>query len=259
MLFETKKRRRARLMKTPLPPAQLAILERNVPYYALLPPADRGELLGLVQVFLAEKHFEGCDGLEITDEIRITIAAQACVLLLHRKTDFYPLLVSILVYPHPFVAKHKRRGPAGIVTEDVEELEGESWSTGALILSWDDVLRDMEDVHDGYNVVFHEFAHQLDDESGIADGAPALPERSMYAEWARVLGAEFKSLGEAAERHRETLIDPYGAENPAEFFAVVTETFFELPTDLKAEHPALYDLLSRYYMQDPASYIPPPR
>jgi Mlc titration factor MtfA (ptsG expression regulator) len=258
MLFETKKRRRARLMKTPLPPAQLAIIERNVPYYALLPPADRGELLGLVQVFLAEKHFEGCDGLEITDEMRLTIAAQACVLLLHRKTDFFPLLVSILVYPHPFVATHKKRGPGGIVTEDTEELEGESWSTGALILSWDDVLRDMEDPHDGYNVVFHEFAHQLDDESGIADGAPALPTREMYAEWSRVFRAEYDALIKAAERHRHTLIDPYGTENPAEFFAVVTETFFELPDELKDEHPALYDLLSRFYLQDPASYVPEP-
>jgi Mlc titration factor MtfA (ptsG expression regulator) len=256
MLFETKGRRRARLMKTPLPPAQLAIIERHVPYYTLLPPDDRRELLGLVQVLLAEKHFEGCDGLEITDEIRLTIAAQACILLLHRKTDFYPLLVSILVYPHPFVAEHKKRGPAGTVIEDVEALEGESWSTGALILSWDDVLRDMEDVHDGYNVVFHEFAHQLDDESGIADGAPALPKREMYNEWARVFRAEYDALIKAAERHRPTLIDPYGTENPAEFFAVVTETFFELPHELKADHPELYDLLSRYYMQDPASYMP---
>jgi len=104
MLFETKKRRRGRLAKTPLPPDQLAIVERNVPYYRSLPPGDQEELRGLVQIFLAEKNFEGCDGLLITDEIRLTIAAQACMLLLHRKTDIYPLLQSVLVYPHTFVA-----------------------------------------------------------------------------------------------------------------------------------------------------------
>jgi Mlc titration factor MtfA (ptsG expression regulator) len=253
MLFDTKKKRRERLMKTALPPALLAIVERNVPYYRALPPEDREELRGLIQIFLAEKKFEGCDGLEITDEIRLTIAAQACILLLHRKTDFYPLLQSILVYPHAFVAPLKKSGPGGIVTEDLEELEGESWNTGALILSWDDVLKDVADMHDGYNVVFHEFAHQLDDESGIADGAPPLPKRSMYADWARVLGAEYDALVEAAERHRPTLLDEYGAESPAEFFAVATETFFELGGELKAAHPELYEQLSLFYAQDPAA------
>lgn len=257
MWFDTKKKRRARLMKTPLPPERIAIVERNVPYYRALPPEDREELLGLVQIFLAEKNFEGCDGLEITDEIRLTIAAQACILLLHRKTDIFPLLQSVLVYPHTFVAPLRERGPGGVVIEDFEERDGESWDIGALILSWDDVLESVADPHDGYNVVFHEFAHQLDDEAGIADGAPSLPERSMYADWARVLGAEYDALAEAVRRHRPTLLDEYGAENPAEFFAVVTETFFELSGDLKAEHPELYELLSRFYRQDPAAYAPP--
>ncbi len=257
MLFETKKRRRTRLMKTPLPPAQLAIVERNVPYYRALAPEDREELRGLVQIFLAEKNFEGCDGLEITDEIRLTIAAQACILLLHRKTDIYPLLQSVLVYPHTFVAPLKERGPGGVVIEDFEERDGESWDIGALILSWDDVMESVADPRDGYNVVFHEFAHQLDDEAGIADGAPPLPERSMYDDWARVLGAEYDALAEAVRRHRPTLLDEYGAESPAEFFAVATETFFELPRDLKAAHPALYEQLSRFYRQDPAASAPP--
>jgi len=257
MLFDTKKRRRARLAKTPLPPDRLAIVERNVPYYRLLPPGAQEELRGLVQIFLAEKNFEGCDGLEITDEIRLTIAAQACMLLLHRKTDIYPLLQSVLVYPHTFVAPLKERGPGGVVIEDFEERDGESWDIGALILSWDDVLESVEDIHDGYNVVFHEFAHQLDDEAGIADGAPPLPERSMYADWSRVLGAEYDALVKAVERHRQTLLDEYGAESPAEFFAVATEAFFELAGDLRAAHPELYEQLSRFYMQDPAAYMPP--
>jgi len=259
MFFETKKRRRARLAKTPLPPEQLTIVERNVPSYGFLPPADREEVRELVQIFLAEKNFEGCDGLAITDEIRLTIAAHACLLLIHRKTDVYPLLQSVLVYPHTFVAPLKERAPGGIVIEDFEERDGESWDIGALILSWDDVLESVADPHDGYNVVFHEFAHQLDDESGIADGAPALPRKSMYAEWSRVLGAEYDALVEAAERHRPTLLDEYGAESPAEFFAVATETFFELPGDLKAEHPELYEQLSLFFAQDPAAHTPAPR
>jgi Mlc titration factor MtfA (ptsG expression regulator) len=257
MFFETKKRRRARLMKTPLPPGQLAIVERTVPYYRLLPEADREELRGLVQILLAEKKFEGCDGLLITDEIRLTIAAQACMLLLHRKTDIFPLLQSVLVYPRAFVAPLKERGPGGVVIEDFEERDGESWDIGALVLSWEDVLESAADIHDGYNVVFHEFAHQLDDESGIADGAPPLPERSMYADWSRVLGAEYDALVEAVRRHRPTLLDEYGAESPAEFFAVATETFFELPHELKADHPELYEQLALCYRQDPAAYMPP--
>jgi Mlc titration factor MtfA (ptsG expression regulator) len=257
-MLETKRKRRERLMKAPMRPEWLAIIERGVPYYRILPPADRRELLGLVQIFLAEKHFEGCDGLEITDEIRLTIAAQACVLLLHRKTDMYPLLQSILVYPHPFVAPLKKRAPGGVVIEDLEEREGESWNTGALVLSWEDVRKDAADVHDGYNVVFHEFAHQLDDESGIADGAPLLSKRSLYAEWSRVLGAEYDALVKGVERHRPTGIDPYGSESPAEFFAVVTEEFFETPAELKAHHPELYEQLSLYYRQDPASFAANP-
>ncbi|MDD4856601.1 MAG: zinc-dependent peptidase [Candidatus Krumholzibacteria bacterium] len=255
-MFETKKKRRRRLIETPLRADWIAILERDVPYYRLLPTADRRELEGLVQAFLAEKHFEGCDGLQITDEIRLAIAAQACILLLHRKTDLYPLLQSILVYPRTFVAPRKERAPGGVVIEDFEELEGESWDTGALILSWDDVVESMADAADGYNVVFHEFAHQLDDESGIADGAPALAKRSDYADWSRVLGAEYDALVESVERHRPTVLDEYGAESPAEFFAVATETFFEMPARLKASHPELYAQLERFYRQDPASFGP---
>ena len=253
-MFETKKKRRGRLARTPLPPEWLAIIERMVPYYGLLPLEDRKELQGLIQIFLAEKHFEGCEGLEITDEIRLTIAAEACILLLHRKTDMYPLLQSVLVYPHAFVAPLKERAPGGVVIEDFEEREGESWDTGALVLSWDDVTETAADVHDGYNIVFHEFAHQLDDESGIADGAPSLANKSAYAAWARVFEREYDALVESVERHWPTLLDDYAIESPAEFFAVVTEFFFEMPAELKAAHPEIYEQLSLYYRQDPISF-----
>lgn len=251
--FGFTKRRRRRLAQTPPPADWAAILARNVPYVARLPAGDRRELFGLMQIFLDEKSFEGCGGLVLTDEIRVTIAAQACILLLHRQTDVFPGLDSILVYPRAYVAPSRRRGPDGVVVEGPQARLGESWARGAVVLSWDDVLRGAADVHDGHNVVLHEFAHQLDDEAGRGDGAPALPRRSMYVAWARVLGREFAELSADLTRRRPTLLDPYAATNPAEFFAVVTETFFEMPIALRREHPQLYDQLRSFYRQDPAS------
>ena len=248
-----KKRRRRRLMETPLAPERLAILERTVPHWARLPETDRRELGGLVQVFLAEKRFEGCDGLEITDEIRLTIAAHACILLLHRETDMYPFLASILVYPRAFVAPLREHGPDGVVIEEDEERDGESWDTGALILSWSDCLESVSAPRDGYNVMLHEFAHQLDDEAGIADGAPRLDDRELAAEWTEIFAREFEALAKRADKRIPTLLDWYGSESPAEFFAVLTETFFEKPAALKSRHPELYGLLERFYRQDPAA------
>jgi hypothetical protein len=248
-----KKRRRRRLMETPLSPERIAILERNVPYWRLLPEADRRELGGLAQIFLAEKSFEGCDGLEITDEIRLTIAAHACILLLHRATDVYPFLVSILVYPRAFVAPLREHGPDGVVIEEDEERDGESWDTGALILSWEDCVESVASPRDGYNVMIHEFAHQLDDEAGIADGVPRLDDKALAAEWTRAFEREFEALGKRADKRIPTLLDWYGSESPAEFFAVLTETFFEKPAALKARHPELYGLIARFYRQDPAA------
>ncbi len=251
-MFGFRRRRRERLKRQPFPPAWLAIIERMVPYYHRLSAEDRKELLGLTQVFLAEKHFEGV-GLEITDEIRVTIAAQACVLLLHRDTDFYPTLLSIIVYPQEYYAQTKRRLPDGTVEEGVEARLGESWHRGEVVLSWSDVVRGAAVWQDGDNVVFHEFAHQLDDEWGSHDGAPALPRRDMLADWSRVFTAEYEQLVEDAQRHRPTVLRKYGATNPAEFFAVATEAFFEKPLALRLRHPELYGQLRLYYQQDPAA------
>lgn len=254
-MFLFKKYRRNRLMQQKFPAEWLSILERNVPYYRCLTADEQKELQGLIQVFLKEKQFEGCGGLEITDEIRVTIAAQACILLLGRKTDFYPTLRSILVYPHAYLAPIKKVDSAFLVTEGIEARFGESWSHGYVILSWDDVLKGASDIHDGHNLVFHEFAHQLDEESGAADGAPVLPHHSMYVAWARVLGREYERLIENIEQNRPTLLNQYGATNPAEFFAVATEFFFERPVELRKLHPELYDQLKLFYCTDPADKI----
>ena len=246
------RRRRDAIRRRPVPPEWRAIIAKNVPYAAVLGPGDRDELIGHVQVFLAEKHFEGCGGMQVTDEVRVTIAAQACVLLLHRDTDYYPGLSSILVYPTAYLVPGGRM-PDGLVTEEPQARLGESWTRGAVVLGWDSVLSGASDLHDGHNVVLHEFAHQLDQEDGAGDGAPTLPRRSMYVAWARVLGHDFEQLVHDTEHHHRTLIDKYGATNPAEFFAVATETFFEKPRPLRSKHPALYLQLKEFYQQDPAA------
>ncbi len=249
-MFGLKKRRRQKLLETPPPPEWDAILRRNVPYYRRLPPDDRARLLGLTRIFLAEKRFEGCGGLELTEEMRVTIAAQACVLVLGREHDFYPLLDSILVYPEAYVTDEQVEEEGGFVSEDDEERTGESWSQGALVLSWDDVVVD-PDPHDAWNVVFHEFAHQLADETGSEDGVPILPDRERQKTWAEVLGREYDALVRSVERGRHTFIEDYAAEDPGEFFAVVTEYFFEKSAQLKIRHPDLYEQMRLFYGQDP--------
>ena len=246
-------RRRARLRAEPVPPEWRAIVERNLRLFRSLTPEDQAELLGHVQVFLAEKHFEGCGGLELTDEIRVTIAAQACLLLLHRETDYYPRLRSILVYPSGYTAHGEHHLGGGVWAEgDDDRLGHTQQRLGALVLAWDAARRGAREPGDGDNLVLHEFAHQLDQEEGPADGAPELPERSMYAAWARILGREYERLLRDEATLKRTVIDPYGATNPAEFFAVVTEAFFEKPRKLRAKHPELYEQLKAFYCQDPA-------
>ncbi len=252
-MFERKSKRRNRLQSQPFPASWLTILQRNVSYYQRLTPSEREELLGDIQVFIAEKNFEGCGGLEITEEIKVTIAAYACILLLNREHDFYPRLQSILVYPDAYPAAVVRIVPGNIAVEGHEMRAGESWRTGAVVLSWNHVLRRAVAVPEGRNVALHEFAHQLDQENGHTDGAPALPTTSQYAIWARVLGGEFATLSKQTAADQPTLIDKYGATEPAEFFAVVTEYFFENSLQLKEQHPQLYEELRRFYRQDPAS------
>ena len=256
MLFSLfRSRKRERLRAAPFPDDWRRTIERNVPIVLRLSPADRQELFGHVQVFLAEKHLEGAGGLELTDEIRVTIAAQACLLLLHRDTDYYPLLKSIIVYPSTYVVPEKHSLGGGIWEEGEDALLGHtSRSLSALVLAWDSTLHGARDMSDGENVVLHEFAHQLDFEQGDVNGTPALESNRQYASWARVLGAEYDALRRASDEGRPSVLDDYGAENPAEFFAVATEAFCERPVELRAKHAALYEELRAFYQQDPASW-----
>ena len=246
-----KRLRRKRAAQRPFPETWEQILRTGFPRFGKLSAEDQAELRDLIKIFLAEKEFEGAAGLEITDDIRVTIAAQACMLLLHRETDIYPGLYSIVVYPRDYIVNASQRAPDGVVSETMQIRRGETAARGAVVLTWDAARRGASDVHDCRNVVFHEFAHQLDAQDGAFDGTPILRDRSMYIAWARVLGDEFSALRDRVQTHQPTDLDPYGATNPAEFFAVVTECFFQSPKQFRERHPELYDELRGFYQQDP--------
>lgn len=248
-----RKRRRRRLLERPFPLEWNTILT-NLPIFGRIPEEDHDELRRHVQILLDEKTFEGCGGLEISDEIRVTVGTYAAVLLLHRETDYYPQLASILMYADAYGAPGERHIGEYLVEEGVEVREGESWYRGSMVLSWKDVRRGVHNPRGGENVVFHEFAHQLDDESGGGDGTPVMETRDQWRRWVRICEEEYQALVEAEERGRKTLIDPYGAESPSEFFAVVTECFFNRPGKLQERHPELYEIFAEYYHQDPARW-----
>jgi Mlc titration factor MtfA (ptsG expression regulator) len=260
MVFDLfKSRRRARLRAQPPPSSWRAILARNLDVFNRLPAEDQVELLGHTQVFVAEKHFEGAGGLQLTDEIRVTIAAQACLLLLHRETDYYPELTSIIVYPSGYTAEEERHIGGGVWSEGAEDRLGHTGQRlRALVLAWDEARHGAAGPTDGDNLILHEFAHQLDFENQRSDGTPALETRGDYLAWARVMSDEFEALRDATDSGEPTLLDGYGATDPAEFFAVVTEAFFERPRALRKLHPALFAQLQRFYRQDPTTYSAEP-
>ncbi|MCC6490284.1 MAG: zinc-dependent peptidase [Candidatus Hydrogenedentes bacterium] len=257
-MFGFKRRRRERLRRQPFPYDWIEILRENVRYYRYLPPEDREELHGHVQVLLGEKNFEGCGGLELADEVRLTVAGQAAALLLHRETDYFPQLRSILIYPDAFLvpADIHEAGDDIVQGEDIHL--GESWGLGAVVLSWRHVLRGTRDAKDGQNVVLHEFAHQLDEEDGVSNGTPLLDDEEAYTTWAEVLSGAYEKLWHDVEQNRRTLIDTYGASDPAEFFAVITECFFERPAAMHKQHPGLYEVLMDFYRQDPEAIFSRP-
>lgn len=252
VIYYYRSKRREAFLR-PFPPLWMEIIGRNVPLHERLPERFRGELYGHINVFLQTKVFHGCGGLQITDEIRVTIAAFACILLLNRKTRYYPHFTSIFVYPREYLAPSTSWD--GVVKTIEKEVRlGESWRRGPLVLAWDSVLHGAFDIKDGHNVVLHEFAHKLDEEDGQIDGAPDLAQRSHYISWARVMNREFKILRDSAKRGKRSVMDHYGASEPGEFFAVLTETFFEKPKQLRDRHPLLYEEARQFYNLDPASW-----
>lgn len=252
--FNLTKWRNNRIQSQPFPKEWGSLLTTNLPVYSSLKAEEKTRLQKLIQLFIAKKRFVGCAGLIITDKIKVTIAAEACLLLLnHPKTKVYPKLYSVLVYPGAFRTEREQQQTDGTVSVASHNLSGESWSNGKVVLSWDDVVAGASDFTDGQNVVLHEFAHQLDSHSGSTNGAPPL-RRNSYGTWSKVLSEEFEELRDACFRRHKTVIDQYGATNPAEFFAVATETFFEQPQQLHLKHQELYDELSLYYQADPRQW-----
>jgi Mlc titration factor MtfA (ptsG expression regulator) len=254
-------KRRARIRVRPFPVAWRRFLQERVPYVASLPADLQLQLKQHIQVFLAEKPFLACGGLVLTQEMRVVIAAQACLLILNRPATYFPNLRQILVYPGPFVVNRVRAESSGVLQDLRQVLSGESWSQGQVILSWEDVLDGAADPRDGRNVVVHEFAHQLDQETGQANGAPQLGARADRGRWLKTFTAEFALLQQRTEVARadpagpdDSLLSDYGATSPAEFFAVASEVFFERPQRMSLEHATLYEEMRRFYCVDPLSW-----
>jgi Mlc titration factor MtfA (ptsG expression regulator) len=249
--------RRSEVRARAFPAAWRKILRRRVPLVRRLPPHLQLQLKKNIQVFIAEKSFLGCAGLHVTEEMRVVIAAQACMLILNRATDYFANVRQVLVYPGAFFVNRRSMDYAGVQQENRLALSGESWSQGQVILSWQDTVEGAAVPDDGRNVVIHEFAHQLDQENGAARGAPppTLGDSQYDARrWSQVFHAAYAQLQSEVQQGVQGLLNHYGAQDPAEFFAVVSEVFFEQPRELAAEYPALYRELSGYYKVDPASW-----
>lgn len=278
--------RRRRIAARPFPKAWRRILENDLALYRRLPPELRERLHGLILVFLREKRFFGCDGLELTEAMKLLIAAQACILILQRGMHHYDRLTSILVYPSGYLARETVYD-GGVYSEFPIERLGESWHNGRVILSWQDVWDDARELYPGENVTLHEFAHQLDQVDGDADGLPMLAEEQSVLEWSEVFQREYDQLRRRVEQrdrpletHRprsrwhdqateelledddlpeNEVLDDYGAENPAEFFAVATEAFFTRSQEMQRHHPELYRQMQDFYRLDPAAWPAPQR
>ena len=244
-------RRRRRLLAERFPRDWLDILARNVPYYAWLPAAKQEQLRDDLRIFIAERQWFGCADLQITDEMRVTIAAQACLLTLNlRPKYYYERIKSVLVHPGPY-----RRAPrkwSGFI--DGAVLLGEAWHRSPIVLAWQSVLDGAADPHDGDNVVFHEFAHHLDGLDGDVNGTPPLDSREQYRAWDAVTLAEYQRLVRAAREGKPSFLREYGATNQAEFFAVATESFFERGPAMLRELPELYGILRDFYQQETAKW-----
>lgn len=231
------------------------LMAANVPLYPQLTEELKEKLHGRIARFIATTRFEACNGLELTEAMILTVAAQACLLVLNREGDPYPKLKTVYLYPTTFSSIQTSQDAFGVVTEGVVHRLGESWENGTVVLAWDSVAQGARNPRDARNVTLHEFAHQLDHENGDTDGAPELSDHQAYRSWARVFTENYSDFRTLLENGKRGLLDPYGATAPAEYFAVVTETFFEKPFQLKKRYPELFDELQRYYGVDPQEWI----
>lgn len=232
-------------------PEWIEILQEKSALYRILPEQYKPELHSLISKFISSKTFEGCAGLVITDEIRLIIAMNATVLLLNKTFDCYPLLHSVLVYPSAFYAEDIDLYDNQCVRGGFSQKVGESWQNGDVILAWDAVSEESRRIRMGRNSAIHEFAHQLDQDNGAADGIPVIRDRRAWLEWQKIFQFELKKFRRNSAAGIPDVLDEYGAVDEAEFFAVASETFFSLPAELAQRHPRLYRELKHFYQLDP--------
>ncbi|MCO1335034.1 zinc-dependent peptidase [Microbulbifer sp. OS29] len=238
---------------------QLQLLQETLPLYHHLNANQQQELRGNIALFLHDKEFVGCDGLQVNERMKVVIAAHACLLLLGRKNECYPNLYSLLLYPNTYVA-HEIRREGYIETARPSARAGEAHYRGPVVLSWGDLEGNLQSPEQGHNVALHEFAHKVDEEDGYFDGRPLFESTEEGATWAAVMSREFRRLRQRAEFGEfpgasPSVLDLYGAQSPAEFFAVATESFYMIPIATRTLHPELYKELSHFYRLDPAALI----
>ncbi|QGX96917.1 zinc-dependent peptidase [Roseovarius faecimaris] len=247
-----KRRKRAVLLASPLTEAERDVVAAHVPLTLRLPAELRPALEGKIRLFLDQVTFRGCGGLQVSDEMRLSIAAQAC-LLVANSGRWYDHLTTILIYPGAFKSLQQRR--QGYVVQEAEIIRsGESWTRGPVILSWAHADQGAANPDDGHNVVFHEFAHQIDDLSGHTDGAPLMSKGQSGDAYEQAIVSAFERHVDAVERGRRPVLDPYGAEGYEEFFAVAVEMFFEQPRQLREGEPEVYEQLALIFELDPAAW-----
>lgn len=247
--------RRKKLLASPFPGEWERHLQENIQYYLYLDEDKKKRLRDLIRIFIAEKDWLGCNGLELTDKIRVVIAAHACIMILALPNDYYRNVDSIYVYPTTVVTPGRRPGFFEVPTEPVQgpmPILGEAHHQGPVILVWDAVKRETRHPELGHNVVYHEFAHKLDMLDGSADGTPPLATEEEYQRWSEVCSDEYEELCDRLDHGEPTFLDSYASTNETEFFAVATEYFFTTPGEMKDYHPRLYQVLKDFYRQDPA-------
>lgn len=245
------KRKRKRLSAQPFPDEWLQILHANFAHFQLLNSQEQIKLKNDLRILVAEKNWEGCRGLTLTEEVKVTIAAQAALLVLGFENQYYGKLQSILVYPDAYIAPGQTITRGGLVLEGNSNRLGEAWYRGPVVFSWADALAGGRNLADGSNLVIHEFAHQLDMQNGRnIDGTPDLSTEFQYERWQQVVHEEFERLQRDCQIGHRTVLDCYGATDVGEFFAVSTECFFERPGAMKSYHPELYEIFRDYFKQD---------